>query len=371
MTDNGEHAGESLPEDEARAAFARGFESLSDDLGCINLAILGDTGVGKSSLVNAMFGEDLARVDVGEPVTQGVTPYVNATETLRLYDFPGFEFSKRRKPIEIIKADLKAIQRGPEAERIHAAWFCWDSGSGRVQKEHQAAIAALASMRITTIGVLTKVRDDEVDQIRRFARWIAMNVDGIHPRIMLTRAGRPPTRGLLELLEETEKVAPSFRNALEAAQRIDVKAKRRTARGLIAAAAASAAGAAATPIPVATAAVLAPIQLGMMGKLAALYGLSLKGILGSAGFLQLALQLTGRAAAQSLITLVPGAGSVINATIASVWTYAAGEAWLQLCEGIASGRIEPKGADAILDMLKPIMEEYLRAKFQGSTSASA
>src|SRR5690606_9520082 len=118
--------------------------------------------------------------------------------------------------------------------------------------------------------------------------------------------------------------------------------KRRAARGLIAAAAVSAAAAAAVPVPVGTAAVLAPIQLGMMGQVARMYGLSLKGVLGGGSALfQFALQLTGRAAAASLVKLIPGVGSVINATVASAWTYAAGEAWLFLCDGIASGKIDP------------------------------
>ncbi|NLH69727.1 MAG: hypothetical protein GX454_06060, partial [Brooklawnia sp.] len=35
-----------------------------------NLAVLGATGVGKSTLINAVFGEDLARTGIGAPVTQ-------------------------------------------------------------------------------------------------------------------------------------------------------------------------------------------------------------------------------------------------------------------------------------------------------------
>lgn len=358
-------------EEDAAKFFADGWESLHEDVPRFNLAVLGNTGAGKSSLVNAIFGDVRAEVGVGAPVTQDVKAHDNEAGTLRLYDFPGFELGKGgRAPMAIIRSDIGAIQKGPKEDRIHLAWFCWDQGTRRVEDAHREAISELKKQGIAVIGVLTKVRDDETDEIRAFGQWIRDNVvnlwsrDGGRPTVCFTRA-KEPSAGLGKLLEETRSAADAtFQIAIDAAQKLDATKKRRVARGLIAAAAAAAATTAAVPVPVATAAVLAPVQLAMMGRIARMYGLSLAGVIGGgSAVFQFALQLTGRAAAQSLVKLVPGAGSMINSAVASAWTYAAGEAWLYICDGVAAGRIDPDGIGPVLGYMKPIMEEFLKSGF--------
>lgn len=157
-------------------------------------------------------------------------------------------------------------------------------------------------------------------------------------------------------LEPTENSAPSEANA----------ANRKRARQWIAGSAATAAAVAAIPLPIASATILAPIQFRMFGKISSIYGLSLRSMLGFRGLFQLALQLTGRAAAQSLVKLIPGAGSVINSTVASAWTYAAGEAWIRLCEKVAAGQLEPEIIDGrIVGYLRPQIELDVKRRLTG------
>ena len=60
-------------------------------LGCFNLAVFGKTGVGKSTIVNAIFGRDVAVTGVGSPVTKGLVYYRHPDGFLGLYDSEGFE----------------------------------------------------------------------------------------------------------------------------------------------------------------------------------------------------------------------------------------------------------------------------------------
>ncbi len=54
-------------------SFRTEFDKQSELLGRFNLALFGKTGVGKSTLVNAIFGEPVAATGIGQPVTQAPT----------------------------------------------------------------------------------------------------------------------------------------------------------------------------------------------------------------------------------------------------------------------------------------------------------
>ncbi len=43
----------------------------------MNILLMGATGVSKSSLINALFGKEIAKAGVGEPITQHVEKYID------------------------------------------------------------------------------------------------------------------------------------------------------------------------------------------------------------------------------------------------------------------------------------------------------
>ena len=58
-----------------------------------NLLVVGGTGVGKSSLINLVFGKEVARVGNGKPITKGIDRYEVNDFPLVLYDAEGYEIT--------------------------------------------------------------------------------------------------------------------------------------------------------------------------------------------------------------------------------------------------------------------------------------
>ncbi|GAA9627281.1 hypothetical protein HpVa146_06420 [Helicobacter pylori] len=52
----------------------------------MNILLMGATGVGKSSLINGLFGQEIAKADTGKPVTQHLEKYVDGEKGLVLWD---------------------------------------------------------------------------------------------------------------------------------------------------------------------------------------------------------------------------------------------------------------------------------------------
>jgi len=165
--------------------------------------------------------------------------------------------------------------------------------------------------------------------------------------------------GLDKLLDATFRAAPKgVEAALIAAQQIDMERKHEAAITITSSAAAAAATAGAVPIPFSDAFLLVPIQLGMMGGIAAVYGIDLdKATIASVAATAAATG-AGRAAVTGLLKFIPGVGMLvggtINAAVGAGFTMAMGIAWALVCERLAKGGLRLiNGAldvDAIRDL---------------------
>ncbi len=340
--------------------------------GRFNLAIVGGTGVGKSSLVNAVFGRDYAKVGKGLPVTQGVNYYHD--DSLGIWDFEGFEIGSNKSPAETLRENLAKVAARPANEHIAVVWYCVLASADRLTPPDIEMIRELDAAGLPVILVLTKVnwaKNPVTGKYRapadteEFRDWLENPVDADgHPihlpvhRVVLTAAegtrtkgthGKGARHGLGELVTQTLALSPEDeKDSFRIAQRLNLPWKRDMARPIIAAFSSAAAAAAAVPIPVADAATIAPIQLTMMARIAAIYDLELKTMVSTSALAQLSAQMAGQALARSFVKLIPGAGSVINAGVASSITAATGEGWMRLCEQVHLGKIDLSGvADAL------------------------
>ncbi|UOR44235.1 GTPase [Helicobacter pylori] len=66
-------------------------EVIKKEKPIMNILLMGATGVGKSSLINGLFGKKIAKAGVGKPVTHHLEKYVDGEKGLVLWDTKGIE----------------------------------------------------------------------------------------------------------------------------------------------------------------------------------------------------------------------------------------------------------------------------------------
>lgn len=143
------------------AYFSAEQQKANERLGHANILISGQTGVGKSTLINAVFRVPLAEEGTGKPVTKNVQRYDVAGVPVTIYDTPGIELGHAKK--DVIRDYTKTIadsRKGGPDEVIHVAWYCIDAGQTRVQDYDVEIIRAL-SAQVPVILVLTQCIDEE------------------------------------------------------------------------------------------------------------------------------------------------------------------------------------------------------------------
>lgn len=64
------------------------------NLSTLNIIVAGKTGVGKSTLINAVFKDELAETGMGRPVTDHMRKITKKDIPLAIYDTRGFELGK-------------------------------------------------------------------------------------------------------------------------------------------------------------------------------------------------------------------------------------------------------------------------------------
>ena len=374
------------PDDWLRDQFTRAYRDQAEKYGRFNLAIFGKTGVGKSTLVNAIFGEEVAATGIGEPVTPAAHLYVHSTDFLGVYDTRGLEIGVDTQRLLAELTDYVTSMRSkPIAEQLHVAWYCVRYGDRRFEDAEADVVDTLHRLGLPVILVITQVPTrNGVPHPDAVA--LAENIQGrdlpIYGRRAFFTMARPDTftdqeaHGLQDVLDATFQVAPqAVEEALTAAQKIDAARKRKQADAKIAAAVTAASTAGATPIPFADAVLLVPIQLTMMAAIAQTYGVpmdrtTMAGLAATAGATS-----AGRSLVGGVIKLIPGAGAVaggvINASVAGSVTFAMGRAWMAVCQRLAKGELA--GVDGALDSgaIRNLFSDEFRRQWKNRRQSGA
>ena len=108
------------------------------NLKTLNIIVAGKTGVGKSTLINSVFRENLAETGMGKPVTDHMRKISKKGIPLSIYDTRGFELGKEVQA-EVKKEVVDTISKGLATQdinkAIHCIWYCINTASNRIEPE--------------------------------------------------------------------------------------------------------------------------------------------------------------------------------------------------------------------------------------------
>ena len=153
--------------------------SNNDEL-TLNLLILGQTGTGKSSLVNALVGDDVEKTSIGKPETpkerkneageieRGIYPHSHEIDGKKvvIYDSWGLEVDKATEWEDIIEEELKKRSEDKDIKDwFHSVTYCIQAGGYKIQDFDIKMIKLFMDKKYNVIVALTKA--DQIGKAKR------------------------------------------------------------------------------------------------------------------------------------------------------------------------------------------------------------
>jgi uncharacterized protein (DUF697 family)/predicted GTPase len=309
-------------------------------IGTANILVAGKTGVGKSTLINGVFGKKLAATGTGEPITKHLEKYSIEGSGISIYDSKGLELADFIVILNELKEKIAEFNNNPDAgEHILLCWLCIDQNSARIEAAEQEFLKELAE-QMPVIVVITKSYAENPEFIADAERLLQKSsaIIEVNSESHVIRGGHKiDVFGLDDLVKRSYELLPeSQRRAFVRAQKISISKKSDEAKKVVNWASGLAAAACANPVPIPDAVFIVPIQIRMMMRIGAIFGLSTE------GFENLLIALVGpliaagvgRQAFGMILKWIPGIGTivggVVSATVAASITQALGKAYIEV-----------------------------------------
>ncbi len=330
------------------------------NLKTLNIIVAGKTGVGKSTLINAIFREKLAETGMGKPVTNHMRKLTKKNIPLAIYDTRGFELG-REVQTEVRKEVIDTISKGLATQdinkAIHCIWYCINTASNRIEPEEIEWLKELSKdNQITQVPIIIVMTQSfskkKADELRKILLNENLDIVQVIPVLAedyeIDDDYTAKAYGLDILIKVMGEALPEeLIDTLQNVQIASIDEKKRRAQAAVVAASTVAAGAGAAPIPFSDCALLVPTQLGMIASITVIFGFDvnksiitalLSSTLGSGGA-----TLLGKTVVSNLFKCIPGIGTigggVITAGAAGVITAALGEAYIGIMELVFNGEM--------------------------------
>lgn len=345
------------------------IQALKDDK--INVLLAGASGCGKSTLINAILGSSQAPEGAGIATTE-IGIYQNEQLPFRMIDTVGYEYSflkQYRIRRELARFSRSGIRTKDTAKLIHMIWFCIDGTSRRIDDRVLDSLADITKdwKNVPILVVLTKsysqldaqenqeMVSQHIWHYNEKHRHHPLQVKDIIPVVAKAYPVDTTTivypYGLDVLTAKTEELAgQSKETAAHSVKELDLKMKRTLCYSIVAASTAAATTIGAVPITTPDAAILYPLQSGMLWAIAKVYGLNKKNT--SNEIIESIIRAGGTTiagkTALNVLKSIPGinlAASVLNAAVAGSITLIAGKICMNTFEKVYTGQVDERSVD--------------------------
>lgn len=342
------------------------FDAIKDrvaNLTTLNIIVAGKTGVGKSTLINSVFRENLAETGIGRPVTQHMRRISKKDFPLVVYDTKGFELNEkvqREVKNEVMQTIRNGIACKDISQTVHCIWYCINATSNRIEPEEIEWLRELSEenelTQVPIIVVLTQcISKKGCQELRKTIEGENLNIVQVVPVLAqdyeIDDEYVAKSFGLDVLIRVMAEALPDeLIDTLQNLQKVSLEEKIKRAQAIVLTGITAATAAGASPIPVSDCAILIPTQVAMIAGIAAVFGIdlsksrvtsALSALLGSGGA-----TLLGKTVVSNLLKLIPGAGSAAGAVIsggtAGALTAAIGETFIWIMSEMFKGEMTEK-----------------------------
>lgn len=348
-----------------------------------NVLVIGNSGVGKSTLINAVLGEEKAETGWG---TKGTTDRLEIYESdeipFRIIDSVGFEPSliKKMQAVNAVKKWSKeSTKESNEDSQINVIWFCVDGTSSKLFPETIKSLSSATSMweSVPVIVAITKSysvleREKNIEMVnnafakqKRYSKNLRKVIPVVAATYVLNDSAYAAPEGIAELIDITNELMPEGVKAAESdIYNFKLNRKKALAQSIVGVSTTAGVVVGAVPVPFADALILSPIEVAEINALAQVYGIN-KNEESKEFFNSIVEVGTVSTAAKAVISglkAIPGvnlAAGIVNAIIAGSFVAAIGEGTIYAFEQVYLGK---KTVEDI-DWIKKVMESKLSTEF--------
>ncbi len=357
-------------------------EVIKKEKPIMNILLMGATGMGKSSLINGLFGQEVAKAGIGKPVTQHFEKYVDEEKGLILWDTKGIEAKDYQNTMESLKKEMEdSFKTLDEKRAIDMAYLCVKETSSRVEEREKELLNLTKEWNIPTIVVFTNTQEKAGDAFVKEAQKVINEEWGfggfvrayvrVNSVAFSFRGMEVPIEGLKELVDETKKclidAKKNKQNHFLLIQKANIQARKQAmideSKTIIHIASEATGATGLIPIPFSDMPLITTAQMTMIYKMNRTFEVKMEdsvaaslitGLLGVTAVVQV-----GRTLVNGLLKFIPVVGSVAGGATVAVITEGIGFAYLkalETCFNDEMGEVKLPAMDTIESLFK---ESYL------------